>query len=915
MAEEDNNKKQLSNITQELGELSVETRKSAAVSKDILKVSQETLSSIRGLNLGLQQLKAIGGNQLSEMRIQKVSSSSFSNLGHLPEIKQTLVDQLKVMEGEALESKKKNIDEKRKGNPFKALSKSLGGLVKRLDPSNLAKAFAGAIPKPKTGGGSLLKSLGKAGLIIGGLGILAAGGAALFQAFQEFDATKVTDNVKELLSIGDKLEETDIDFLKEGGKFGLAMAGIGAGLGLFGIGSAFAGAADKWLDNDWAQDVVDNVTTLLKINKLGGEDYSFLKEGGSLGGALAGIGIGLGLFGIGSAITGAASKWIEGGWAEKVVSNVKTLLQIGDAEDEKIKAFDGLGFGAALSAIGVGLTAFAASEGIVSAISLFTGDGWAQNVVDDVKTLLQLGDGPYIQDEITLLGGAGLGIALGAIGVGLVAFAAGEGVAAAVTFFTGDGWAENVVSDVKTLLSVGSDNVFGMLSTAFDGVAFGVTLGAIGAGLIAFAGAEGIKSAIDFFSGDAWAQDVVDQVDTLLGIVSLKTGVESLGFAATMTAIGAGLVAFGAGEGVVAAVEMFSKGTWAQDVVDNVETLLSIVDLENMSVEKVSGVTATMGALGLGLAAFGFGQAAVGVAEAINKFSSDEDFADKIKRQVKTLLSIPELMGDDPENTAKQLKTTLTTIGEGIAGFGSESFTDMLKNAGEAILGFFGVKSPFSKILSIADNAADLKIGAAAIDKLVDALERLKELNFKMPKVDFSELAKQLGRAVPLLRAATSGGVIDGGWFGETLDFGPAKGPGKGGLLDPDLNIEELARVVSMFTGAMSGQGYSVGELKTPVNTFDFTGSNFPTAAEPSGNISGLVHEAEAPTEKLVVYQEEKRENEVAMQAPGAGVGAMAIDNSNNTINNATTNNYQDVNTPTQDYTDYNWAMKPTGTR
>jgi hypothetical protein len=41
----------------------------------------------------------------------------------------------------------------------------------------------------------------------------------------------------------------------------------------------------------------------------------------------------------------------------------------------------------------------------------------------------------------------------------------------------------------------------------------------------------------------------------------------------------------------------------------------------------------------------------------------------------------------------------------------------------------------------------------------------------------------------------------------------------------------------------------------------------------------------------------------------------MAIDNSNNTINNATTNNYQDVNTPTQDYTDYNWAMKPTGTR
>ena len=912
---EDKNKKQLSNITQELGELSVETRKTAAASVDILKVSQETLKSIRGLNAGLAGLKAVGNLQLSEMRLHKVALTPLGQLSNLTQIRDTLEQQLDLEQNDDQRKKKAAIDDKRKGNPLKSLSETLGGLVKRLDPVSLAKAFAGAIPKPSAkGAGGLLKSLGKAGLIIGGLGLLAVGGAALFQAFEEFDATKVTDNVKELLSIGDKLETSDIDFLKEGGKFGIAMSGIGIGLGLFGIGSAFAGASAKWLEDNWASKVVDNVTTLLGLNDLGVEDYSFLKEGGKLGFALGGIGIGLGLFGIGSTLAGTASKWTEGdGWAEKVVDNVKTLLQIGEVDEKKIKFLDGAGLAGALGAIGLGLVAFAAGEGIAAAITFFTDDGWAENVVSDVKTLLQLGD----EDEkkITALGGLGLGVALAAIGTGLVAFAAGEGIASAITFFTGDGWADNIVTDVQTLLSIGSENVFGLLSTAFDGVLFAAAMSSIAFGLTTFSGAEGIQKAVEFFGKEDWAQTVVDNVDTLLGMVGFKMAGESFAFLATMTAIGTGLVAFTAGEGIQSAVEYFSKSDWAQTVVDNVETLLSIVDLKNMSLESVSGVSATMAALGAGLAAFGIGQAVGGIGEAINKFASpDEDFADRIKRQVKTLLSIPELMGEDPIGTAKDLKTTLSTIGEGIAGFGSESFVDMLKNAGEAILGFFGVESPFSKILSVAENAKDLEIGANAVDKLVDALERLKELKFKMPKVNFDELAKQLGRAVPLLRAATSGGIIDGGFFGETLDFGPEKGPGKGGILDPDLNLDELSRVVGMFTGAMSGQGYSVGELKTPTSTFDFSTSSFPKTAGPSGNISGIANEAESPTERLIIQQEQKRDNDANNQG-GGGDAAVVTDNSSSTVNNVNTNFYQDVNTPTADYTDWTGAFKAAGTR
>jgi hypothetical protein len=87
------------------------------------------------------------------------------------------------------------------------------------------------------------------------------------------------------------------------------MAGIGAGLAIFGVGAAVAsigqGLGDgiaKFSDSTFAQSIVDNVTTLLSISDIMGGKAEFLKEGGSFFLAMTGIGAGLAAFGVGSGI-------------------------------------------------------------------------------------------------------------------------------------------------------------------------------------------------------------------------------------------------------------------------------------------------------------------------------------------------------------------------------------------------------------------------------------------------------------------------------------------------------------------------------------------------------------------------------------------------------------------------------------
>jgi hypothetical protein len=215
---------------------------------------------------------------------------------------------------------------------------------------------------------------------------------------------------------------------------------------------------------------------------------------------------------------------------------------------------------------------------------------------------------------------------------------------------------------------------------------------------------------------------------------------------------------------------------------------------------------AVMTGLGAGLAAFGFGSTVVGVSEGINKFTATdgEDWAQKIKDNVKTLVSItPLLDGDGEGSKATLFASGLAKIGLGLAAFGAGSAFGHLANAGSAILSMFGVESPFTQVMSIAEKSDELTKGAAALTKISAALETFSNIKISKVRIDFKSLATDLGEAIPFLTALTTGGTLDPSWWptGE-LDFGPE---GKGGLLNPDLKLDALASAIQKINFVLSG--------------------------------------------------------------------------------------------------------------
>ena len=124
------------------------------------------------------------------------------------------------------------------------------------------------------------------------------------------------------------------------------------------------------------------------------------------------------------------------------------------------------------------------------------------------------------------------------------------------------------------------------------------------------------------------------------------------GLGATLAGAGIGVGAGAAGLGVLLAgggylLKQMSEFD-ADAVVANIETLLSINDLFASPLDALQEngqFMGAMGALGLGLAAFGFGSTVVSVQQAIAKFTGTEDWAQTTYDNVETLLSINDLVG------------------------------------------------------------------------------------------------------------------------------------------------------------------------------------------------------------------------------------------------------------------------------
>lgn len=423
-----------------------------------------------------------------------------------------------------------------------------------------------------------------------------------------------------------------------------------------------------------------------------------------------------------------------------------------------MKALGGAGLGVGAAAVGVAAV-FASSAFLIKTIQNMDGKKIVQNV-DDLLGISRLDADEGAAAEV-------FGT-LAAIGAGLLVFSAGSSAAAlsqgVIDKFEGGGWPDKIKENVAKLLSIA--DLEGMSVGNVAGVA--TTMAALGLGLLAFsagaatgAAVTGVDEAVKHFSGnDGFAKSIKDNVETLLSI-DTSSG-SSLEIAGIMAALSAGLIAFSIGsttataaEGASQAIEKFSGGgNWAENIVSNITTLLSIADLSFGDVAKTTGA---LGTLGTGLAAFGVGQFFAGVGDAVSS-------ADSIVSEVDKLLTIGE--NADKERTLAATGA-LASLGVGLTAFAAGKGVNALSDLGASIVGFFtGTKSPIEQAIEVGEKADTIQAGADAFSSFADVFERMSTMG--AISIEMGDAITDLDDNVRLLETILQGGTLTRGFNFET---------------------------------------------------------------------------------------------------------------------------------------------------
>ena len=684
-----------------------------------------------------------------------------------------------------------------------------------------AGAGAGLDPKDKQRGGLLagiggaLGGLGiGAGAAIGGLGVLFAGGGYLLKQIAEFDGKKVVENVEHLMSIND-LFDGPWDALKEGGGFFIAMTAIGAGLLVFSAGAAVANVVLHFTrDTDWAQDVYDNVETLVSIQNITGYDTF---DASGFAGTMGGISGGLIKFAVGEFVSGVSAKFTEGmAWTQAIYDNVEILISIQNIKG--YDSFDSEKFSKTMGGISGGLVKFAIAEVMSGLAAKFTsGMAWTQAIYDNVEKLISIqnieGYDTFNSEKFSST--------MGGIAAGLVKFAIGEVMTGLAQKFTeGMAWTQAIYDNVKKLVSI----QFILGYDTFKSEKFSSTMGGIALGLIAFAfgqAASGLATAITRFTdASTWAQDIYDNVKTLVSIQFIEgySTFKAGNFAKTMAGIALGLIAFAFGSAAAKddnsskmdkSLTQFSKtGTWAQSIYDNVATLISIMTIPNIK-EDTAKFVKVMTGLAAGLFAFAVGKGTNVMADTLSKFTGN--FADNIKTDVTTLLSI---LNDDNINVQKSidLNTILGNISAGLMKFGAQNFINSLASAASTVFNFLaGDNSPIKQVKLIADESENLTKGADAITAIGDGLNNIASLSFDGSNIKIKDFAEDLIQSVPLIEAAIMGGKIEGSILSALKFWEDSDDKEFLGLASPDIKwADAVANITALRTaldGASTGQG------------------------------------------------------------------------------------------------------------
>ena len=356
-------------------------------------------------------------------------------------------------------------------------------------------------------------------------------------------------------------------------------------------------------------------------------------------------------------------------------------------------------------------------------------------------------------DRMTVGNVAGVSATMLALGIGLAAFTIGEGASKAVAMFSeGSDWPQDIKDNITTLLSIG--DIPGMGGNA---AAVSLTLTGLGIGLAAFGigkAADGVGTAIQSFSEGNFAEDIKKEVETLLSIDTGKDG-QVGDFVGTMSGLGLGLAAFGIGKavgGMGDAITKFSSGDdFAQGIKDEVETLLSIDTTSGIDVETFKK---TLGGLGVGLAAFGIG----------SFFAGGDGVADGVKKEVETLLTI----GEDSDSTQTVKATaSLVALGVGLTAFGAGKGVNALADLGSSIVGFFtGSKSPVEQAIEVGEKADIIQSGADAFSSFADVFQRMSTMGDI--SIDMDDAIEEMVDYAKVLETVLQGGKITLGTNFET---------------------------------------------------------------------------------------------------------------------------------------------------
>ena len=356
-------------------------------------------------------------------------------------------------------------------------------------------------------------------------------------------------------------------------------------------------------------------------------------------------------------------------------------------------------------------------------------------------------------DRMTVGNVAGVSATMLALGIGLAAFTIGEGASKAVAKFSeGSDWPQDIKDNVETLLSIG--DIPGMGGNA---AAVSATLTGLGVGLAAFGigkAADGVGTAIQSFTEGNFADSIKKEVGTLLSIDTGKDG-QVGDFVGTMSGLGLGLAAFGIGKsvgGMGDAITKFSSGDdFAQGIKDEVETLLSIDTTSGIDVETFKK---TLGGLGVGLAAFGIG----------SFFAGGDGVADGVKKEVETLLTI----GEDSDSTQTVKATaSLVALGVGLTAFGAGKGVNALADLGSSIVGFFtGSKSPVEQAIEVGEKADIIQSGADAFSSFADVFQRMSTMGDI--SIDMDDAIEEMVDYAKVLETVLQGGKITLGTNFET---------------------------------------------------------------------------------------------------------------------------------------------------